>query len=55
MGVTIPHVYGVVHYWRIYSKKYIQRFYDEIYHSPELDLVRKKEKIEQILGSYRRG
>jgi intein/homing endonuclease len=52
MGVTIPHIHGVVYYWRIYSKKHIQRFYDEICHYPGLGLLRKKEKIEQILRSY---
>jgi hypothetical protein len=55
MGVTIAHCHKVVYYWRIYSKTNIQRFYDLTYQYPNLGLARKKEKIEQILGSYRRG
>ncbi|PSB58524.1 endonuclease [Chamaesiphon polymorphus] len=55
MGVTIAHSHNVVYYWRIYSKTNIQKFYDLMYEDPNLGLARKKEKIEQILGSYHRG
>jgi LAGLIDADG-like domain len=55
MGVTLAHSHNVVYYWRIYSRTNIQKFYDLMYRYPDLGLARKKEKIEQILGSYRRG
>jgi hypothetical protein len=55
MGMTIAHSHNVVHYWRIFSKINIQKFYDLMYQYPNLGLARKREKIEQILGSYRRG
>jgi hypothetical protein len=55
MGVTIAHSHNVVYYWRIYSRTNIQKFYDLMYQDPDLGLARKKEKIEQILGSYSRG
>lgn len=55
MGSTIAHSHNVVHYWRIFSRTNIQKFYDLMYRYPDLGLARKKEKIEQILGSYHRG
>jgi hypothetical protein len=55
MGNTIAHSHNVVYYWRIYSKINIQKFYDLMYRYPDLGLARKKEKIEQILGSYHCG
>jgi hypothetical protein len=55
MGSTLAHSHNVVHYWRIFSKTNIQNFYNLMYRYPNLGLVRKKEKIEQILGSYHRG
>ena len=55
MGSTIAHSHNVVHYWRIFSRTNIQRFHDLMYRYPNLGLARKKEKIEQILGSYHRG
>ena len=55
MGTTLAHSHNVVHYWRIYSKINIQNFYNLMYRYPNLGLVRKKEKIEQILGSYHHG
>jgi hypothetical protein len=55
MGTTLAHSHNVVHYWRIFSKIHIQKFYDLMYRYANLGLVRKKEKIEQILGSYQHG
>ena len=55
MGSTIAHSHHVVYYWRIFSRTNIQKFYDTMYEYPDLGLARKKEKIEQILGSYSRG
>ena len=55
MGSTIAHSHNVVYYWRIFSRTSIQKFYDLMYRYPNLGLARKKEKIEQILGSYSRG
>ena len=55
MGTTIVHSHKVVYYWRIFSKTNIQKFYDLVYQLPDLGLARKKEKIEEILGSYYRG
>lgn len=55
MGTILAHSHNVVYYWRIFSKIHIQKFYDLMYRYPNLGLARKKEKIEQILGSYHRG
>jgi LAGLIDADG-like domain len=55
MGSTIAHSHNVVYYWRIFSRVNIQKFHDMMYRYPDLGLARKKEKIEQILGSYSRG
>jgi LAGLIDADG-like domain len=55
MGFIIAHSHNVVYYWRIFSRTNIQKFYDLMYRYPNLGLARKKEKIEQILGSYSRG
>lgn len=55
MGSTIAHSHNVVYYWRIFSRTNIQKFHDLMYRYPDLGLARKKEKIEQILGSYDRG
>ena len=55
MGSTIAHSHNVVYYWRIFSRINIQIFHDLMYQYPNLGLARKKEKIEQILGSYHRG
>ncbi len=55
MGSTIAHSHNIVYYWRIFSKINIKKFYDLMYVYPNLGLARKKEKIEQILGSYHRG
>jgi hypothetical protein len=38
MGATIAHSHNVVHYWRIYSKVHIQKFYDLVYRYPNLGL-----------------
>jgi hypothetical protein len=55
MGVVVKHQRSNVYYWRIYSRQNIQTFYQLIYQFAPLGLVRKKQKIEQILRSYRRG
>jgi hypothetical protein len=55
MGVVVKHHRSEVYYWRIYSRQNIQAFYQLIYQYHPLGLVRKKRKIEQILGSYCRG
>ena len=55
MGSTIAHSHNVIYYWRIFSRTNIQKFHDLMYRYPGLGLARKKEKIEQILGSYHRG
>lgn len=55
MGSTIAHSHHIVHYWRIFSRTNIKKFYDLMYQYPGLGLARKKEKVEQILGSYSRG
>lgn len=55
MGVVVPHQNGKVYYWRIYSRKNINNFYQFIYRNSEFFLKRKQEKIEQILKSYRYG
>lgn len=55
MGKVTQHISKSVYYWRIYSKNHIQDFYNMIYQIPNLGLAYKKDKIEQILRSYRRG
>lgn len=55
MGAVEPHSKRRVYYWRIYSRKNINTFYQFIYQHQPLGLLRKKQKIEQILGSYKRG
>lgn len=55
MGFVETHSLKKVYYWRIYSRKDIQAFYNLVYQQQTLGLQRKKRKIEQILGSYRRG
>jgi hypothetical protein len=55
MGVVEEHHLKKVYYWRIYSRKNIENFYNFLYQHPNLGLQRKKTKIEQILGSYKRG
>jgi len=55
MGVVIKHHSKPVYYWRIYSRENIDALYILIYHHQGLGLQRKKSKIEQILGSYKRG
>lgn len=55
MGVVEEHVSRKAYYWRIYSRQNIQAFYNFVYQEPLLGLSRKKQKIEQILRSYRRG
>lgn len=55
MGKLLPHVSQSVYYWRIFSREDIQNFYNLLYQTPNLGLAYKKSKIEQILGSYRRG
>jgi len=51
----IAHKLKKVYYWRIYSRKHIDNFYNFIYQHSSLGLQRKKTKIEQILRSYKRG
>lgn len=55
MGFVGEHVLKKAYYWRIYSRQNIEAFYNFVYNHPNLGLQRKKQKIEQILGSYRRG
>ena len=55
MGVVVKHHCSNVYYWRIYSRQNIKAFYQLIYQDQSLGLSRKKQKIEQILGSYCRG
>lgn len=55
MGSVEEHQLKKVYYWRIYSREHIEAFYNFVYRQPSLGLSRKKQKIEQILGSYRRG
>jgi hypothetical protein len=55
MGAVVKHHRSNVYYWRIYSRQNIEAFYQLIYKFEPLGLVRKKQKIEQILRSYRRG
>ncbi len=55
MGFVIEHALKKVYYWKIYSRKNIEEFYNFVYQQEHLGLQRKKRKIEQILGSYKRG
>lgn len=55
MGTVEKHILKKVYYWRIYSRQNLQAFYEFVYQQPDLGLQRKKQKIEKILGSYRRG
>jgi LAGLIDADG-like domain len=55
MGSIQQHQLKKVYYWRIFSRKNIQAFYDLVYQYPKLGLQRKKTKIEEILGSYKHG
>ncbi len=54
MGKLIQQVSRSVYYWQIFSREDIQTIYHLLYQIPNLGLVYKKLKIEQILGSYRR-
>lgn len=55
MGSVEEHTLKKVYYWRIYSRQNIEAFYKFVYKQPHLGLQRKKKKVEEILGSYRRG
>jgi hypothetical protein len=55
MGSVQEHQFKKVYYWRIFSRKNIQAFYDFVYQYPRLGLQRKKTKIEDILRSYKHG
>lgn len=55
MGVVQEHHLKKVYYWRIFSRKHIQAFYELVYQYPRLGLQRKKTKMEQILRSYKYG
>jgi LAGLIDADG-like domain len=55
MGSVQEHQLKKVYYWRIFSYEHIEAFYRFVYREPDLGLQRKKQKIEQILGSYKRG
>lgn len=55
MGIVSPHHYRKVYYWTIYHREQIQHFYNLVYQYPGLGLERKRQKIEAILGSYKRG
>ncbi|WP_226587235.1 LAGLIDADG family homing endonuclease [Microseira wollei] len=55
MGYVEEHIYKKVYYWRIYSRKNIESFYNFVDWHPDLGLQRNQRKIEEILGSYRRG
>jgi len=55
MGRVEEHTSKKVYYWKIYSRKNIEAFYSLLYKHQFLGLQRKKKKIEEILGSYRRG
>lgn len=55
MGSVQEHQFKTVYYWRIFSRKNIQAFYDFVYQYPRLGLQRKKTKIEDILRSYKHG
>jgi hypothetical protein len=55
MGVVKEHYLKKVYYWKIYSRKDVELFYQFVYQHPDLGLQRKKTKIEEILRSYQRG
>lgn len=55
MGSVQQHQLKKVYYWRIFSREHIETFYNFLYRDSSLGLQRKKQKIEQILGSYKRG
>lgn len=55
MGSVQEHQLKKVYYWRIFSYEHIEAFYKFVYREPNLGLQRKKQKIEQILRSYKRG
>lgn len=55
MGSVQEHRLKKVYYWRIFSYKHIEAFYKFVYRESDLGLQRKKQKIEEILGSYKRG
>lgn len=55
MGVVAKHSLKQVYYWKIYSRKNIEAFYNLVYKQQGIGLQRKKQKIEEILGSYRRS
>lgn len=55
MGSVKEHTLKKVYYWRIFSRQDIQRFYNFVYTQSHLGRQRKKKKIEEILGSYKRG
>jgi hypothetical protein len=55
MGMITQHIKRKVYYWNIYGRNDISRFYKLLYQYEGLGLARKKSKIEQILGSYKRG
>ena len=55
MGSVQEHQLKKVYYWRIYSREHIEAFYNFVYSDSSLGLQRKKQKKEQILGSYKRG
>lgn len=54
MGSVEEHSLKKAYYWRIYSRKNIEAFYKLVYQQSQIGLQRKKKKIEEILGSYRR-
>lgn len=55
MGVVNKHILKKAYYWRIFSRKNIEAYYNLVYQHQDLGLQRKRQKIEKILGSYRRG
>ncbi|MEG4271629.1 MULTISPECIES: endonuclease [unclassified Microcoleus] len=55
MGSVQEHQLKKVYYWRIFTRKNIQLFYDFVYQYLRLGLQRKKNKIEDILRSYKHG
>lgn len=55
MGIVSQHHHKKVYYWTIYHRDHIQKFYDLVYRYPGLGLERKRQKIEMILGSNKRG
>jgi hypothetical protein len=54
IGCVQEHQLKKVYYWRIYSRKNIELFYNFVYQHPNLGLQRKKSKIEEILRIYKR-